>query len=130
MKSDDDKTAQNSGETATASSDRAEHLRPHQFQPGQTGNPGGRPRTKLFRKALIALLADTEDEASPSERLRKIAARLTDAAEKGDIRAAEFLRDCVDGKPTADDAQDSGPQIVFAPVFFDGPPPEPEDEQK
>lgn len=104
--------SQNSGETAIVRSDRAEHLRPYQFQPGQTGNAAGRPRTKLFRKALLALLADTEDEANPSERLRKIAVKLLDAAEKGDVRAAEFLRDTVDGKPRPDE-EPAEPLVVI-----------------
>jgi hypothetical protein len=112
MTSDDRKTPQNSGETAVVRTDPAEHLRPHQFQPGQTGNAGGRPRTKLFRKALLALLADTEDETNPSERLRKIAEKLLEAAEKGDVRAAEFLRDSTDGPPSSDEGTDNAPIIV------------------
>jgi uncharacterized protein DUF5681 len=110
MTSDDGKITQNSGQITEKRKGRPENLKP--WKPGESGNPGGRPRTKLFRKALLDLLADTEDESNPSERLRKIAAKLLDAAEKGDVRAAEFLRDSTDGRPSADGAADAGTPIV------------------
>lgn len=66
------------------------------FKKGQSGNPGGRPKSKLFREALLAELADAGDD---KEELRDIARKLIDMAKDGDIQAVKEVADRLEGKP-------------------------------
>jgi hypothetical protein len=69
-------------------------LRP--WRPGQSGNLGGRPKTKAFKNALVAELEEAGDDG-PS--LRKIVRALIEKAATGDIQAIRELADRLDGKP-------------------------------
>ena len=70
------------------------NLRPP-WRPGQSGNPGGRPKTKPFKDALEAELKAAGDDG-PS--LRKIARALVEKAAAGDMQAIKELADRLDGK--------------------------------
>lgn len=68
------------------------------FQPGQSGNPGGRPKDKPFREALrMELAALGEDDPKA---LRGLARKLlaTAAADDG-LQAIREVADRLDGKP-------------------------------
>lgn len=66
------------------------------FQPGETGNPGGRPKTaKMFRDALMTALKKTDGDV---EKIQKIADALTDKAAAGDVQAIKEVADRIDGK--------------------------------
>jgi len=97
MKPDTTKQAENSAESVR----RAEHLRAYQFQPGESGNPGGRPRTAVVRRVLLELLTDSDGEPSPE--LRALAKAVYELAvgksKRGNVRAFEAIRDTVDGRP-------------------------------
>lgn len=72
------------------------------FEPGQSGNPNGRPRkAKLTYDALMVELKSREHDSTDADPkgLRKIVAKVTDLAEGGDMKAVEFIRDMTDGKP-------------------------------
>ena len=68
------------------------------FEPGKSGNPGGRPKTKPFKDALMmeALAAENGQacEAKPGS-LRWNARQLL---EKGDVASIREIADRVDGK--------------------------------
>ena len=64
----------------------APHLRPYQFQPGQSGNPGGRPRTPLRERLLRKLL---EEDAT----VGAIVEAIIERAKQGDVRAFTPIRD-------------------------------------
>jgi len=65
------------------------------FQPGQSGNPNGRPKVKPFRNALSeALKAAGGDD----EMLRAVALALVSKAKEGDVPAIKELADRLDGK--------------------------------
>jgi len=68
------------------------------FQPGQSGNPGGRPKAKPFKDALLieALAAERGDacEAKPGS-LRWNARQLL---MQGDVQSIRELADRLDGK--------------------------------
>ncbi len=73
----------------------AEHtanLKP--WKPGQSGNPGGRPRKRLIDEALQDLLASNDGEAA-----RDVAAALVKRARKGDLRAIQLIAERTQGKP-------------------------------
>ena len=65
------------------------------FQPGQSGNPNGRPKTKPFKDALRKAIdaAGTDDSA-----LELVAAALLAKAQDGDVQAIKEIADRLDGK--------------------------------
>ena len=66
------------------------------FKKGQSGNPGGRPKEKPFSDALRMEIADAGED---HKALRRVARKLIENAEAGDIRAIRELADRLDGKP-------------------------------
>ena len=74
---------------------RADHLKPHQFKPGQSGNPGGRPKKKPVTEAYEQLISDPEVAQA-------IARGIIRAARKGNVRAAAEIADRVEGKVSQD----------------------------
>lgn len=66
------------------------------FVKGRSGNPRGRAAEKPFRDALrLELAAAGTDQKA----LRDIARKQIERARKGDLAAAAFLADRLDGKP-------------------------------
>lgn len=65
------------------------------FQPGQSGNPNGRPKTKPFRDAILRALEAAGDEAAL---LDAVATALVVKASSGDVQAIKELADRMDGK--------------------------------
>jgi hypothetical protein len=63
------------------------------WQPGQSGNPNGRPKSKPFKDALKRALKDEVD-------LDKVAASLVAKAMTGDVSALKEIADRLDGKVT------------------------------
>ena len=98
------------------------HLKQHQWQPGQSGNPKGRPPKPSLRQALERSLRKAESKAESGLLLRavddeglptgpllrsptvdELAAEWLKLALNGDrdaMRALTELRDTLDGKPT------------------------------
>lgn len=61
------------------------------WKPGQSGHPGGRPKTKLFSQALRNVLSLSEAE--------EIAKKVVEMAKNGDLQAVNIVADRLDGKP-------------------------------
>ena len=76
---------------------------------------GGKP-DKLIRDALmieLAVLVDETDGSPPVKRLRKVARRLIEEAEKGNVPAIKEIADRLDGKaPQAIVSDDGGPLTI------------------
>lgn len=62
------------------------------FQPEQSGNPAGRPKN-----SVTTLLKNTDKETT-----KKIAKKLTELAEDGDLKAIDMFIDRTDGKVAGD----------------------------
>ncbi len=65
------------------------------FKPGQSGNPGGRPKTRPYKDALLRLLKAAGDD---TEKLDKLALALYSKALEGDVPAQREIADRIDGK--------------------------------
>ncbi len=64
----------------------------HRFKPGQSGNPGGRPKTKLLTQAYRELL----EQVDPKEQktlAQQIARKVIDQALKGNLAAVKEVAD-------------------------------------
>lgn len=69
------------------------------FETGQSGNPGGRSREKLWRNAISRATSKTIEGKVDLTRLDTLAEALIMAAEAGDIVALKEIGDRIDGKP-------------------------------
>jgi len=81
---------------------------PYKFKPGQSGNPGGRPKATPITDALRDALSD------PAE-LEKFIGAVIKKAKKGDVKAFQAVSDRLEGKPAQAlnlGGADGGP-IVF-----------------
>ena len=72
--------------------------RSHQFKPGQSGNPKGRPKGAKSTATLVRQILDSKISTRTSDgRVRKVMVReamitrFADTALKGDTKAASFL---------------------------------------
>lgn len=74
------------------------------FKPGQSGNPGGRPKG-IVRRALLRQFRT--EVAAGVKRGDVMADAVMTKAESGDLATATFLRDTIDGLPTRKDNGDS-----------------------
>jgi hypothetical protein len=88
---------------------RRANLRPP-WKPGESGNPGGRPRGRINVLALLSELLEDTDENGKS-RGERIVDALVASAENGDLRSIREILDRVVGKQAAvivDEEQDQG----------------------
>lgn len=73
----------------------AERVIGRPFQPGQSGNPNGRPKIKPFREAIQRALEEAGDDKLA---LQAVATALVGKAMSGDVPAIKELADRMDGK--------------------------------
>src|ERR1041384_5685513 len=96
---------ENSGGTVAG---RIENLKP--WRPGQSGNPGGRPKKRLVDDALLEELS-RDDGCSAM----MIARALIEEAKTGNLRAIQLIAERTQGKPlqkVAVSDDDSGSQVL------------------
>lgn len=68
------------------------------FAPGQSGNPGGRPKTRPFKEALDRAIKASSDGNPEGTTLDMIATALLLKASSGDVPAIKELAERMDGK--------------------------------
>jgi Family of unknown function (DUF5681) len=93
------------------------------FQPGRSGNPGGRPKTARLSQACRELLAaPVPRDPKGLTYAEAIAQMLAKKALDGDIRAAQEIADRAEGKP---EPSDKGADAVrgLPTIIFDIPRP-------
>jgi hypothetical protein len=71
---------------------RVQNLKP--WKPGQSGNPGGRPKRRLIDEALEELLLSNDSELALA-----IAKKLLARAKTGEIKAIQLVAERVQGRP-------------------------------
>ena len=76
-----------------------DELLKHRFQPGQSGNPCGRPKVKLVSQAIRARLASlVPDDPLGRTYAEKVADAIVDKAMKGQVSALSEAVDRAEGK--------------------------------
>lgn len=88
----------------------------HQFKPGQTGNPNGRPKgSKSLKTMLMELLSSQDPDGEWS---KSVGGQLIRKAFRdGDMRALEQIIDRIEGKVPGTPLVDQSQHKVYA--FFD-----------
>ena len=82
------------GTTSQVSERSLANLRP--WQPGQSGNPGGGPRSRNLLKALRNAVEADYDGVSGAE---MIASKLLELVQDGNVHAIREINDRLEGKP-------------------------------
>jgi hypothetical protein len=73
---------------------------PYRFKPGQSGNPGGRPKSKEINESSRKFLAsDIGKSPRVQTNAELIVAKIGHRAKKGDLNAAVFLAERAEGRP-------------------------------
>lgn len=75
---------------------RIKNLKP--WKPGESGNPGGRPKTKLLTSELQRLLEQEAPKSNGQTWATVIAEALLVKARKGDVRAISELANRMEGR--------------------------------
>lgn len=88
------------------------NLRP--WQPGQSGNPNGRPVKPDCLTDCLRELAGLPDGPGGATRAQRLAGVLWGKALRGDVRAIALLLDRLDGKAAQSLRVDSGSVLTFA----------------
>jgi Family of unknown function (DUF5681) len=100
------------GERRSSARYRVGYGRPpkeHRFQPGESGNPKGRPKGAKNTSTLLRKILDSKIEVRTGGTVRKISVReailtrFAEAALKGDTKSAGFLLQRYDMPETAED---------------------------
>src|SRR5215475_8452426 len=109
---------ENRRKTGEANLERGAQTR---FRPGQSGNPGGRPRIRALTEACRSKLASAvPGDAEGRTYAEAIADKLAGLALKGDIRAAQELADRAEGRPGLRDSgveeNSRGPLVIVTNV--------------
>lgn len=68
------------------------------FQPGVSGNPSGRPKTKIWTEAIKAAVSTNPSGEPNYELLKAVSEALVKAAKAGDIQAIKEIGDRLEGK--------------------------------
>lgn len=73
------------------------------FKPGQSGNPGGRPRSSADLREVIKNAFSEPSETPEKTKLDEIVEKLIKTAIKGNTKATEILFAYAYGKPKPED---------------------------
>jgi hypothetical protein len=94
----------------------------HQFKPGQSGNPKGRPKGAKNESTILHNIFNRQVEMRDGGRVRKVSVlegmllRFTDDALKGNPKSAAFLLNryrLTEGPPSATDDFDDDDRAIF-----------------
>ena len=76
-------------------------MKPGQWKPGQSGNPGGRPSEKVFTD-LLRVVGNEIDTVSGKRKMRRLAEKVYELALQGESWACHMIADRVEGRPAVE----------------------------
>ena len=88
-----------------------------QFTKGESGNPGGRPKSKLWREAILEALNAAGN--GNGKKLRLLAKKIVEQALAGDVSAMREIGDRIDGKPHQPVELNPGDELINLLASFD-----------
>ena len=68
------------------------------WKPGQSGNPGGRPKSEVSITAILRRMAEERRGKDARTRAQELADKIWETALSGDRMTSEYLVDRLDGK--------------------------------
>ena len=74
--------------------------KPGTWQPGQSGNPSGRPKLGLALTDVLREHMEASEEGDRVPRKQRLAEKLYELAMAGNVSAVEYILNRLDGKPT------------------------------
>ena len=108
---------ENSGGSSDSRARSLANLKP--FKPGQSGNPGGRPKGLFSRSARRQLRQEVSVGVKQVDCV--VDSLIQKAVNEADVPAATFLRDSCDGKPgPANDAGNGNTHLTIEIVMVGG----------
>jgi hypothetical protein len=97
-----------------------ENLRPYRFKPGQSGNPGGRPRNPISDAARRLASRRFEDDKERRSWAEMMVLAVAKQAAKGNVQAFAVLADRIEGKVVSK-MELGGPQGGSIPIEYKSP---------
>ena len=83
------------------------------FQPGESGNPSGRPRGQSITAALRRMLGDPNPKEPSKSNLDRLAEVVLASAIDGDLGFAKLVFERIDGRVSDADSQESSAEDVY-----------------
>ncbi len=83
-----------------------------QFKPGQSGNPGGRPKEVSIMAEVYKILREPAHEGAKVQKKHMVAATLVNLALAGDMNAVKLIVAYADGQPVAKVEVDADIQVT------------------
>lgn len=84
------------------------------FQPGQSGNAGGRSKEKIWRNAIERAVQRATTGRIDYAKLDELADKLLSLAADGDMQALKEIGDRLDGKPAQAITGPDGERLIDA----------------
>ncbi len=89
------------------------------FQPGKSGNPGGRPKTRIISEAMRQILEET-DPRTRKTLAHKLAKKAIQKAAAGSVNHLREITDRVEGKAVNDEEPQGQTIIIINPTVVSG----------
>ena len=101
-KTDKQSKSRQPGAPPRARPNQTDHLKPHWFKPGQSGNPGGRPKETISWAHMLRLEGQKKiksGKAKGKTMMAEVCRKMWTLAAAGNVKAAQLVMERMEGKP-------------------------------